>query len=399
MNQKNKKRTLNLFFYIFILFGISITAIDPLIPVISEQLNIGYDKIGIALFIGSIFTLLATIISGRLSDRFDIKKIVLYGLFLLFFGFLLFSIYLNYIIFIIVIMLLRVGFGILDTSIHSFSSKLFRDNISNVFINLDMFWFTGAVIGPLLISGTLFLDIKPTYVFLLFSFAFAASIIIFYKICPKKETKYIEPNEISAQRNVFSSIKNPIVLLTSLILFFYMGSIAGFSSWLTTYFLAFGVRVALGSAFLSLYWLFSILGLLLINKILKKTNEITLLFLGCLVGTACLSVFSFVPNIYIKIVFFSIQAIFFSGIFPLSTSIAVHESSKSSGTILGFVIAFVFSGSIVFHPVFGYVAEYLGKHFIAYVALAIALIGLIFTFILLKVYSRKYKTNAKKVQN
>jgi MFS family permease len=125
------------------------------------------------------------------------------------------------------------------------------------------------------------------------------------------------------------------------------------------------------------------------NKILKKTNEITLLFLGCLIGTACLSVFSFVPNIYIKIVFFSIQAIFLSGIFPLSTSIAVHESSKSSGTILGFVIAFAFSGSIVSQPVFGYVAEYLGKHFTAYVALAGSMIGLIFTFILLKVYSRK----------
>ena len=74
MDQKNKKRTLNLFFYIFILFGISFIAIDPLIPVISEQLNVGYDKIGIALFIGSIFTLLATILSGDLVIDLILKK-------------------------------------------------------------------------------------------------------------------------------------------------------------------------------------------------------------------------------------------------------------------------------------------------------------------------------------
>lgn len=390
-----------MFYFIFILFGISIVAIDPLIPIIAEELKVGYDKIGIAILIGSIFTLISTFISGRLSDKLDIKKIVIFGLFLLIFGFLLFGFYLNYIIFILVLLLIRAGFGTIDTSIHAFSSKLFRANISKIFINLDISWFTGAVIGPILISATLFSNTNPKYVFLFFSLAFVISLIFFYKICPKKVLNKAEMDNTEIQvksgyhvfkgKNTFSSVKNPIVILNSLILFFYMGAIAGFSSWLTTYFLAFEIKVALGSAFLSFYWIFSILGLLIINKLLKKAKEITLLFWGCLIGTLCLTAFGLIQNIYIKIIFLSIQALFFSGIFPLTTSLSAQEGSKDTGTILGFNIAFAFSGSIVFQPVFGYIAEYYGKNYTVFVALTGAIIGLIFTIILFKILKSRYR--------
>ena len=60
---------------------------------------------GIALFIGSAIMLLSTFISGWLSDKFDIKRIVIVGLILLFLVFLIFAININYLIFIIVIRL------------------------------------------------------------------------------------------------------------------------------------------------------------------------------------------------------------------------------------------------------------------------------------------------------
>ena len=86
------------------------------------------------------------------------KKLVLLGLFLLFFGFTLFSTYLNFIVFIIVIIFLRVGFGTIDTSIHSFSSKLFKQDISRIFLKLDVAWYSGAAMGPLVVSGILYFD-------------------------------------------------------------------------------------------------------------------------------------------------------------------------------------------------------------------------------------------------
>ena len=67
--EKTKNRTVNLLLNIFIFYGIIFTIIDPLIPLISEKLKIGYDKIGLILLLASVASLLATFISGRLSDR------------------------------------------------------------------------------------------------------------------------------------------------------------------------------------------------------------------------------------------------------------------------------------------------------------------------------------------
>jgi len=177
-------------------------------------------------------------------------------------------------------------------------------------------------------------------------------------------------------------IKNRAVILTGMILFFYIGAFSGLSSWMTTYFLGFGVRVAYGSAILSLYWLFSIAGMVITTKIVSKFKEIHILFYGCLAGTICLLVFSSVLNIYIKISALALQAVFLAGIFSLSTSIAAKRDPKNSGTILGFTIASAFAGSVVFQPINGYVTEYFGKQYIALVASTGAVMGLILVSVL-----------------
>jgi fucose permease len=386
MEEKTKSNTLITFYMIFILFGLSMVTIDPLIPVIAEQIDVSYDKIGIALFIGSIGALISNFIAGRLSDRIDIKKLIIFGIILLMMGFTLFGIYLNFIIFIIVILFLRSGFGIIDTSVHSFSAKLFKRDISRIFIKLDVAWYFGAVIGPIIISAALYFEFLPKYLFFILAFLYMFSLIIFYRTCPGKsivnKSRKAGLIKTGIHWTDLSMIKNRAVILTGMILFFYIGAFSGLSSWMTTYFLGFGVRVAYGSAILSLYWLFSIAGMVITTKIVSKFKEIHILFYGCLAGTICLLVFSSVLNIYIKISALALQAVFLAGIFSLSTSIAAKRDPKNSGTILGFTIASAFAGSVVFQPINGYVTEYFGKQYIALVASTGAVMGLILVSVL-----------------
>ncbi len=393
MDSKTKRRTLITFYYIFVLFGLSIIIVDPLIPIISEEIGVGFDEIGIALFIGSIAALIANLIAGRLSDRVDIKKLVLLGLLLLFLGFTLFGAYLNYAIFIIVIIFLRVGFGIIDTSVHSFSSKLFKNNISRIFLKLDIAWYAGAVIGPLIISGILYFEFLPRYIFFIFAFIYVIFIFIFYKICPNKEAgkgvSSQNKDTPSSHKSSLKVLKDPVVIIVSLVLFLFLGSIMGLSTWLTTYFLGLGLKVAYGSAILSIYWLFSIIGILITTKIVSKYKEVDVLFYSCLGGIIFLAVFSFTPFIYIKIAALALQAICFAAIFPLTNAIAAKRDPKNSGTILGFTIAFAFAGSIIFQPIYGYVTEYFGKEYIVYITLGGALIGFIFLSILFSIMKKE----------
>ncbi|MCG2788955.1 MAG: MFS transporter [Actinomycetia bacterium] len=394
MDAKTRRQTLITFYFIFILFGLSIITIDPLIPLIAEQIQVGFDRIGIALFIGSIAALLSNFIAGSLSDRFDIKKLILFSLILLLAGFIIFGTYLNYGIFTLVIILLRIGFGTLDTTIHSFSSKLFKKDISRVFLKLDIAWYFGACLGPLIISVVLFFDFLPRYLFFIFALAYTVFIVVFYRICPKRKIQddlqgFNRDTHTSGKKR-FSVLKDPAVIMGSLVLFFYLGALMGFSSWMTTYLLSFGIRVAYGSAILSLYWFFSIIGMIITTRIISRVREITILLSGCLVGTICLFIFCFIPNIYLKIVILSMQAVFFAGIFPLTTSISAKRDKENSGTILGFTIAFAFAGSIIFQPIYGYIAEYLGKNYIAYLALGGSIIGLVFTIILFRIIRKKH---------
>ena len=393
MDSKTKKRTLITFYYIMVLFGLSIIVVDPLIPIISEEIGVGFDEIGIALFIGSIAALIANFIAGRLSDRVDIKRLVLLGLLLLFLGFVIFGAYLNYAIFIIVIVFLRVGFGIIDTSVHSFSSKLFKKNISRVFLKLNIAWYSGAILGPLIISGILYFEFRHNYIFYIFAFIYVIFIFIFYKICPDREAgesvssrnKDIPESHKSGLR----ALKDPAIIMASMILFIFLGSVMGLTTWLTTYFLGLGIRVAYGSVILSIYWLFSIIGILITTKIVSKYKEVDVLFYGCLGGIIFLAVFSFTPFIYIKIAALALQAICFAPIFSLATAIAAKRNPRNSGTVLGFTIAFAFAGSIVLQPIYGYVTEYFGKEYIVYISLGGALIGFIFVALLFRIIKRE----------
>ncbi len=388
MDTKTKNKTLKTFYFIYGLCGLSFITIDPLIPVIAENIGVGFDKIGIALLIGSIFTLISMFLTGRLSDRMDIKKIQIFGLVLLFLGFTLFGFYLKYALFIIVLILIRIGFGTLDVALHSFSAKFFTKDVSRIFLNIDIGWFLGAALGPLLVSLFLFYGIFPRYLFFIFAFIYLLSVFIVFRICPNQKQLKKNLSEIGedfrSKKPSLSSLKDPVVIVSGLLLFFKIGAIMGFSTWLTTYFLDLGIKVVFGSAILSAFWLFSVIGMVIAIRIVPRFSEVSILFYGNLLGTIFFSLFTFIPNIYIKIALLPFIAISFSGVFPLTTVIAAQRDQKSSGTILGFIMALTFASSMVYHPILGYVTEYLGKNKIVFIILIGMLIGLAFTFVLFK---------------
>ena len=393
MDVKTKRQTLIIFYFIFILFGLSMVIVDPLIPVIVEEINVGFDRIGIALFIGSITALISNFVAGRLSDRVDIKKLVLIGLFFLFLGFVLFGAYLDFTIFIIVTIFLRIGFGTMDTSIHAFSSKMFKKDISKAFLKLDIAWYSGAALGPLVVSAILYFDFLPRYLFFIFAFVYIIFMVVFYRICPKRSIEdgfsYKDKVIYGPGKSVFKILKDPAIIIAGMVLFIFLGSLMGLSTWMTTFFLSLGVRVAYSSAILSIYWIFSIIGMLITTRLVKRFKEVAILFYSSLAGIAFLALFSFLPVIYLKVVALALQAICFAAIFPLTTAIAVNRDPEHSGTVLGFTIAFAFAGSIVFQPFYGYITEYFGKGYISYIALGGTIVGFIFVSLLFRIIKRK----------
>lgn len=396
--EKTKSRTVNQLLNIFLFYGIIYTIIDPLIPLISEKLKIGYDKIGLILLLASVASLLSTFISGRLCDRYDIKIVILIGMVVLFAGFILYSIYLTLIFFILTVVLFKTGSGIVDAGVHTYAAQLFYKNHSPLFLKLDLFWYIGAITGPILISAMLFLKLDTKYAFIFFAVIFLVMIIFFWKLGPHLFVRRTDENDSiqhtqyfgKKENTTFKILKNPIILFSCIALFLYVGMLTGLSTWLTTYFTFLNIPVSFGSVLLSFYWASSAIGVFLTGKFISRSNEISLLVIGSIVGAACVVLYTFLPVAYLKIAFLMLLAFCYASFFPLLTALAVHENPDASGSILGIIISASIVGTVVFQPLIGYMVQYFGKATINYTIFIAALIEIPVMIVLFKLLNKKY---------
>jgi fucose permease len=388
--KNDRSKALIILYFIFFVFGIAESAIDPLTPVISKEINVGFDIIGIVLFVSFFFLVAANFISGRLSDHHDTKKIIIAGLLLIFSGLLVFGIYITFILFIVTMIFARSGFGVIDSSIYAYVCQFFSKRRSEIFVRLNLLWYIGCVTGTLIISILLFSNIKPRLLFVFIAALFLITALFFLKMAPSKNSQIsIETKTPKKRQGFLQIIRFPVIILSSVILFFYAGAIFGLSTWLTTYFISFNVEVFIGSAVLSGYWMFSIIGLLITNFLIRRFKEVNILIIGYLVGAISIILVTFVPQIYIKIVFLMIQGLALSCVFPLVKSIPIDENPDASGTIVGFLLTIQGAGIMIFQLIIGVVAENLGVESIISIIMSSLLIGLILTIALFVVLKRK----------
>jgi MFS transporter, FHS family, glucose/mannose:H+ symporter len=398
--ETENNRVLKIFCMLFLFLGISNTVVGPMIPVIAREINIGYDKIGLVLLVGSIFSIVFTILLGWLSDKYDIKKIIIMALIMIFLGFLIFGVYLNFILFFLVIILIRSGIAIMDSTSRTLIAKLFYQKHTKIYMKLAIYWSMGAVLGPLLVSIFLFFNSHYRLLNILVSLLFFCGFIFFYKEIFNKNNNRADDREVDSlivkpEAPVFKKAFNSIVITCGFLVLFNGAIFFGLSDWLTTYFTAFNMEVSTSSLFLSLFWVFAIPGLFIINKLLKIINETAILLMSYAIGSISLVLLILFDEIYLKIIFLLLFALCFQGTYPLISSISAYENPGHTGTIMGFNISFYFIGGIIAQPVIGYVSEYSGEEFSVYIILAASIASLLLNCILFKLQNKKYKIKFK----
>ena len=156
--------------------------------------------------------------------------------------------------------------------------------------------------------------------------------------------------------------------------------------------------MSVGSLVVSLYWGFSIIGLFISDKLVKKLSEIMIIMIFTSLAVVFLTCFNFVPFQSLKAVFLILTSMSLTSIFPMSISLSVKERSEASGTILGFNIVFSILGVLLILPIMGVVAEFVGKSYIMLAVLASNILGLIFVFMLLSFISVTHKSKSEQIR-
>jgi fucose permease len=431
-----KKKNLKLFYLGCFILGFVIPIFDPLYPYFSRSFNVGFDKIGLVFFGGSLTAIIAIISAGMLSDRFPLRKLFLWSFAISFAGFAVFAIFHNFTGLIISVILVNIGLTIYWPALYA---KVFHDhpeNYSTMYVRLERFYYLATAFGPLLISLLLYLDISPRYIFIFLLLLFILLFSMFYAGFRDKissapgilnlktgqaqtafgnvvgdtgmgtldGSKLLSDKTIGRPQKVklhkkIAGFFTPTVIFANISLTLFGGVMVGTSAWLTTYFTTFNIAVSLSSIFVALFWFATFLGLQIMSKIIDKIKEEKILFYGGIISAVSLICFSLINIIYIKVFFLILVGVSLSGIYPLCGAITIRANPKSAGTSSGITIAMGLAGGLIVSPVMGFVAQYLSKSYVPYVLVILAVLGTILSAVLLKINSDKGKNAVKALKS
>jgi DHA1 family inner membrane transport protein len=189
-----------------------------------------------------------------------------------------------------------------------------------------------------------------------------------------------------------SIIRNPNMIIASVLIFFNVALDLGFSYWLAEYFnTELGVSLRLSSAVVSLFLVGMMSSRLATSRLIRRIATKNILIGGLSVGLVSLVAFLLVPAPAAKAAFTFTYGLGIGPIFPLILSKASEEYPRQSGAVTGLLFGCLSLGGMVFPLLLGLLASVFGIERSYFLTLFV-LIGI---FIGILVWIRKRRTEAE----
>jgi MFS family permease len=378
-----EKKTFPLFLTQFIILGLGASIFGPLIPVLSESFNVDLDRIGATLSLSAFGLLLTSLFTGILSERIGKKNVYIFGnlLFAACFLGIYFSTHFNY--FTISYILFGTAWGIIAVSSTAIISDVFHLTRSKMIMLLNMGFLLGAFIAPLLVSGTLYLNISWRYLFL--SVSVLNILLLVSILLLKPESLHNIKHEDNFRRLLstnFKLLSNPTIILCGIINFLHLGAGFTFGSWLTTYFKSLSIPVTVGSLILCLYALTFAIGMLIKSFLFSRLSEKRVMQVSAILAFIALACFNFASMLILKVIFIIVFALSFSGIAAVGISVGIHQSPRNAGSIISIINSSGFLGVVIFQYTAGYLAQNVSVNSVIYTCIGALFMLIIPTIIL-----------------
>jgi fucose permease len=368
----------------FIIFGVSLTIIGATLPKIIKDFNWSYIATGIVLSAGSIGYFVSSFISGILLHRLGPKLVIVIGLGLQFIGLMFFAstpfVWLN------MILNLMIGFGQGGTEVVvNYSVVRIEQGGKSRLMNLMHSAFSvGAVVGPYLVIVLMQSGLGWQMIYRMMSVISLIMVGVFLTIPFSHITK--DDDNKGKKTGVGKLLKDPVLILSFLILFVYVGSELGVSNWISEFYVKyFNASDETGASMVSIFWIGLLIGRLGTSFFYKGARP-ALVALG-LAGlcTVALLFALFMKHPVISGFGFAVAGLGYSAIYPLIMALVGRYFSTAQGAAVGFSATGGGIGAFVFPFIMSAISESFGiyKGFFFYSALNILMVGLIITIIAL----------------
>ncbi|MBN1266123.1 MAG: MFS transporter [Anaerolineales bacterium] len=336
LQPKRNRRTLR-YYGLFICLGMNLAIIGPTLPSLAEQTNIRIGLIGTIFMVGSIGYGIGTLIGGKLFDQVrghpvlgiaGVSSAVLLSLF---------PVVSAFPILLFIAALKGVADGIINTGANTLLLWTHAEKSPPFLTGLHLFFGVGAFLSPLLLAYLISLSTPYRIVFWLLAgvMVFASTLLLADRDSPDPAANNL--NTPGSSQKMASCV--PILLLSMLFLFFYVGAEVTFGSWLFSIAVLLDLTTEAAAAFLTsgFYLSFTIGRMLAIPaaSCFEVEKVILIALLACLVTITAGILFLRSP-LALWATALGI-GFFFAPIFPAGISLAgksMRLNARSSSIIL-----------------------------------------------------------------
>ncbi|MGG6263759.1 MFS transporter [Leptolyngbya sp. AN03gr2] len=277
-----------LIFYSFVAIGIAEGGLGVLLPSILETYNLTPGTVTL-LFISQVtgYAIAATTTS-LLTHRFGLARTMLIGAILLTSALSLYASTTHWTVMIATGSLLGFGIGLIDAGGNTFIASDQRN--ANLMGLLHAFYGVGALSGPALATTLLTFGVQWRQIYGVISIIVSLSIVgllwaVSHRYSPLQQ-KFIGEN--SGRSNLAAAAKNPLVVVSAILLAIYVGTEAGIGNWAyTVQHVSRGIPTQISGYSVAGYWVGLTIGRLSFGQLVNRlganrtiTYSLVLLMVG-----------------------------------------------------------------------------------------------------------------------
>ena len=350
--------------------------LGPSIPAIVHDLGISYAQAGFLFTLLSLGSLFGSSLGAIASDYMNRKRILASFCGLFAGGLICMGFAPGYVAVCVTVFVLSLFGSPIGAIGQSVMLDMFPGKRSRFLSIQTLFAAVGSFIAPLLVSINLIGGLAWRWPFL----ETAALVLLLMSIVLLARI----PNSSAdhgSRASLPSIMRNPNIVIASVLVFFYVAVDLGFSYWLAEYFSAeLGVNMRLSSAAVSVFLVGMMSGRLATSWLVKRIATRTILLVGLPLALVSLLAFLLVPAVGAKAVFACIYGMGIGPVFPLIISKASAEYPRQSGAVTGLLFGCLSLGGMVFPLLLGVLASRLGierSYFLSLSVLVFILVGIL----------------------
>jgi len=387
-----KTKILLFSFTLYVVMGLDRTIIGPLIPLISEDLNVGFDMIGLAISLSALGLLVTGLTTSLVVRLIGPRNVILLGIIIIMANCLGFYFSYSYTLFLISNILLGLGVGILSVITMSLIASSYKKNRVNQLFKIAIGFSVGIMLAPLIVGGVLYLGIGWRNIFVIMLVPQVLLIVyLFFLRIPN----CISSNALKSFLRINKNIITNKFFFICLIIIFTHGAVTNtFTTWFTSYFKSLNIELNISSLFMTGYSLAMFIGMILKHFALKIIDEKRLLLITSVGSFLSLILAFMIDSLLLKNILIFIFGLNIAGTFTLAFSLGTIVDSVNTDSISSFLHSSQYFAIIIFQYLVGMISEKYSTESIFYVNIFLVLVMMIAVIV---IYRSDYENKKLKI--